>query len=83
MTWFWLSFCDNSRPHGQRFLGACAVQGVDVQHAIVSSWAHGCNPGGEILTCEIENIPPVGFLNRLLDHEQIAEMEAQMQGGGQ
>jgi len=23
---YWLSFCDNDRPEGQRFIGACIVQ---------------------------------------------------------
>lgn len=45
---WWLSFCDNARPSGHKFLGACIVQGGDMIEAVKNAHANGCNPGGEV-----------------------------------
>jgi hypothetical protein len=47
-TLWWLSFCDNARPRGEQFLGACIVPGEDMVSAVRNAWANGCNPGGEV-----------------------------------
>ncbi len=55
MNWYWLSFCDPSRPEGEQFIGACIVDGMDEVGAIRTSWEEGCNPGGEVLIVEIQD----------------------------
>jgi aspartate/methionine/tyrosine aminotransferase len=44
--YYWLSFCGDDGG----FLGACIAEGDTVSQAIKSAWAHGCNPGGEVLS---------------------------------
>lgn len=67
---YWLSFCDTDRPKGQQFLGVSVIdvseadvleaQSVRPAHdpwigaAIRKSWLKKCNPGGEVLTCQLE-----------------------------
>jgi hypothetical protein len=46
--WWWLSFVDNDRPEGDRFLGVAVVPAPNVVMASQVAWALGCNPGGEV-----------------------------------
>jgi hypothetical protein len=56
--WWWLSFCDGSRPPGSQFLGVCIVDApapspddegrAALATAIVRAHALGINPGGEV-----------------------------------
>jgi len=53
MTYYWLSFCDDTRPKGEHFLGGCLVEADYVQDAVLVSWEQECNPGGEVQIIEI------------------------------
>lgn len=81
MHYYWMSFCDTSKPRGEQFLGV-AIMGpapiVGVAHLM--SWVLGCNPGGE---CEIFQVPedevpniPDAFRNRLLTKEEAYSLGA-------
>jgi hypothetical protein len=48
VIWWWLSFCDPKRPHGQEFLGVAVVPALDFGRAVRVAWALGCNPGGAV-----------------------------------
>lgn len=48
MGYWWLSFCDTSKPAGEQFVGGCIVRAPGFAHAVQASRALGCNPGGEI-----------------------------------
>jgi hypothetical protein len=48
-VWYWLSFCDSSRPKGTQSLGICIVEGQDEKDAHRNATLLGLNPGGEIL----------------------------------
>ena len=99
MKTFYLSFCDNDRPEGQRFLGACVVDVTqeDADNALVvlaarfpqalpeSEWiaaamtkAHRekCNPGGEVMSCEIPQDNPALALYPRNTLMSLAELEA-------
>jgi hypothetical protein len=56
MTYYWLSFVDNERPLGDRFLGGCLVQASSSKAAVIEAWQQHCNPGGEAVIVEIS--PP-------------------------
>jgi hypothetical protein len=53
MTYYWLSFVDDARPEGDRFLGGCLVQASSPKEAVVEAWHQQCNPGGEAAIVEI------------------------------
>ena len=54
-TAFWLSFADADKPLGEQFLGGCLVDDVvNLTDAIDASHRLGINPGGEVLSCEID-----------------------------
>jgi hypothetical protein len=53
MTYYWLSFVDDARPEGDRFLGGCLVEAVSPEEAVVEAWRQQCNPGGEAAIVEI------------------------------
>lgn len=44
MKCFWLSFVDNERPVGEKFLGALIIYGRNLQHAVERAWSLGLNP---------------------------------------
>lgn len=67
--WWWLSFADESG-----FLGACIVCGAGMMEATIIARGLGCNPGGEVLGEELENLPPDEYRERLLSREDIDEM---------
>lgn len=58
MKLWWLSFCDSSRPIGQHFIGACIAEGEDESDVVVQTWAHECNPGGEVAMIEFPEHAP-------------------------
>ena len=78
LAWWWLSFCDASRPKGSRFLGACLVKARGFYTATLVAHALGCNPGGE---CQgtgpipIESAVRDGWADRLLTREECAEFD--------
>lgn len=74
MKLFWLSFCDVTRPEGQRFVGVSVVEGKDFLDACKAAHRLGCNPGGEIsggaLPDESVKIVAATDRNRLLVHAE-------------
>lgn len=80
MTWWWLSFADHARPHGQQFLGAAVVgPALSGVHALMLSHALGCNPGGEVALLEIPSevalrIPPA-YKRRLLTRVECTTLD--------
>ena len=75
--WWWLSFCDGTRPAGSQFLGAVCVRGFDIGSASMEAHARGCNPGGEVMGIEgpPDFAPPDGFTNRLLTRAECEEFD--------
>lgn len=73
--WWWLSFCDTSKPKGQQFLGVVVIEGVDLRGAIQRSWALGLNPGGEVMSIALTGgtVPADGWRNRLLTRDEAEE----------
>lgn len=74
--WFYMSFCDVTKPKGQQFLGAATVQGDDEMDAVKNSWVLGINPGGEIAIVALGKIdqntmPETGkkYLNKFVPRE--------------
>jgi hypothetical protein len=48
MAWYWLSFVNNERPKGDRFVGALLIEAPSFDLAIVRSLMDGLNPGGDV-----------------------------------
>ncbi len=53
MTYYWLSFVDDTRPEGDRFVGGCIVVASSAAGAVMEARAQDCNPGGEVAIVEI------------------------------
>lgn len=89
-TWY-LSFCDNDRPSGEQFLGGCyvdiddediaaaePVHAPEIAAAIQKAWLMGCNPGGEVASVRVDDMPPFADMdergitprNRLLSRKR-------------
>lgn len=47
-SWFYLSFCDTTKPAGTQFLGGIYVKGWEIGEALTRSHLLGINPGGEV-----------------------------------
>lgn len=62
---WWLSFCDPSKPKGKKFIGVAIVEAHSIIHAMELAHDLGINPGGEIFSYVVDDIPD-GILNRLL-----------------
>ncbi len=45
---WWLSFCDSSKPEGQRFLGVAIVSAGSLPEAVTEAWKARINPGGSV-----------------------------------
>lgn len=81
---FYLSFCDASRPAGTQFLGACIVRASHLMEAVQVAHLLGINPGGEVLGYPI----PVFFLTaaravdypieKLLTRPELEELDAKI-----
>lgn len=68
-VWWWLSFCDTSKPAGQQFLGVAIVKAANHGAAVSAAWANDCNPGGQVMIIgplDEKNMPDSEFRNRLL-----------------
>jgi hypothetical protein len=81
MSFWWLSFCEPTRPRGRKFLGGCIVEAEDMAEAIAEAWRHGCNPGGEVMGHEIpaeykHNVQRFG-INILLSEQQCRLLDTQ------
>lgn len=53
----WLSFCDEEKPRGEQFLGVVITEALGLVHALRKTWDLGINPGGQVLSSEVENVP--------------------------
>lgn len=54
MPLFWLSFTDGSQPTGQQFQGVTLIEADDLKGAVSHAWATGSNPGGQVLSVELD-----------------------------
>lgn len=86
-TWWWLSFCDATKPAGTQFLGVAVVRGLGLGDAIAAAHEKGINPGGEVMGMSWEGQVErrMGELlreysNRLLSKADCAEFEARGRG---
>lgn len=55
MKWFYMSFVDNDRPKGDKFIGAIVAGGASFEDSLKETWIRKINPGGEIAFVEIPN----------------------------
>lgn len=73
-SWWWLSFVDETKPEGSRFLGAVALEVPADADPILHARAKKLNPGGEVAFFEIlpEYLPnlPLDMRNRLLSRQE-------------
>lgn len=78
MTYYWLSFVDNSQAEGERFVGGCLVEADDPSEALQESWRYRCNPGGEVAIVKIQPEYAPGLakfkLNYLYNKQEIISM---------
>jgi hypothetical protein len=73
---YWCSFADAALPQGEQFLGVCIVEAHGPATAMAVAWAHGCNPGGEILCyilAESSRAKYEPYINRLLSRRELVE----------
>jgi len=70
MEMYYLSFVDENKPEGERWIGGCYCYGPD---PVANAWEAGCNPGGEVMIVgPIEGFSVKdGFMNILLDEDGI------------
>lgn len=82
MSWWWLSFCDVSKPVGSQFLGVCIVEADGPATAVQEAWDQGCNPGCEVMIQELIDEGVLGHAlhrNRLLTKEEAAACDAEIE----
>jgi hypothetical protein len=79
---WWLSFLDDTRPPGHRYLGACIVEASSFPMALTESHLRRCNPGGEVKGVEMNDAvaPLIGehWKNRHLTKEQVLQLDAEI-----
>lgn len=77
--WWWLSFCDATRPKVTQFLGGALIHAPNEIMALERAWELGVNPGGEVgFAGPIpEDAIPEGLPREvLMSKETIAEFDA-------
>jgi hypothetical protein len=84
---YWLSFCEDKKPEGEKFLGACMIVATDTIEAVKLAHEKKINPGGQVMSVnipvtdeEIAHAEP--YLNRLLTAEECIAFDAHMGGEG-
>lgn len=84
MRFFYMSFCDTTRPKGQQFLGATVVEARNAKAAHARSKELGVNPGGEtamraIDVDSLDDLPyeALAFIDRFVPRDEV------MAGGGE
>lgn len=79
MGYFYLSFCDVTKPAGQHFLGATVVRAKNERGAVAKATELGINPGGEIAITQLKELPSEGahFLNTFVPRETVIAEGAQ------
>lgn len=84
-SWWWLSFCDASRPTGDHLLGVALVRGTCHADAVSRAWRTGCNPGGEAMGIPVpaeSGDPPECWRHQLVrDKATIDRLTAEWVGG--
>lgn len=84
-TWWWLSFCDERRPKGEQFLGACMVRAWGIGTAVAEANRYKINPGGEVQGLSIPvdvPDPPAEWVYRLLTRAECEEFDRQQLAKG-
>lgn len=73
LTWWYLSFADDSLPKGSQFLGVVIIQAHGLGDAASQAHMRGINPGGEVLGVDIptDKVPPESYRNRLLSNAEL------------
>ena len=84
MRLWWLSFCDETRPEGSRFLGACMVHADGLVGAVQEAHRLGINPVGDVQAVEAEPeraaMVPASYVGRLMDRAECEAFDAEMLG---
>ncbi len=85
---YWLSFCDESKAAGEKFLGVCIVEAPDTIAAVKLAHEKHCNPGGEVMAVGIEITPAElerakPFMYRVLDRDECFAFDATMRDDGE
>ena len=76
--WWWLSFCDESRPKGRQFLGVAVVEADHLPGAIEQAWRLKINPGGQVASYMlIDRVPVAKWRNRLLSRPECEQAQAE------
>jgi hypothetical protein len=80
MSYWWMSFCEPSKPRGTKFLGALIIKAENEIDLITRSWLLKLNPGGEIKFFKIpekyvSRIPPEWVETRLITREECEALE--------
>lgn len=70
--WWWLSFCDTTKPEGQQFLGVAIVEAHGIATAMIVTRDKGINPGGQIAAwaLPLDAKIPENFTNKLLTKDE-------------
>lgn len=75
MPYYYLSFCDTTKPKGEHFLGCAIVEAPNVDSAILESHVRKINPGGEVAIVDlgVEVLPPeyIDWLNRFTPRDVV------------
>jgi hypothetical protein len=87
-TIYWLSFCDEDKPEGQKLLGVCIVEAPDTISAVKLAHEKKCNPGGEVMAVGIDITPEEHerakpFMYRLLNRAECVAFDATMRTDGE
>lgn len=84
LPWHWVSFADSNKPTGAQFLGVAIVRAMNVGHAAMVCWRHGCNPGGQVMAVPVPEEfgpPPPEWDHKLItDKARINELTNQWHG---
>lgn len=67
----WMSFCDPNLTEGNKFLGVIITKAKGLAHAVEKTHDLGINPGGEIMSFEIEDEIDIAHHDRLLSREDM------------
>jgi hypothetical protein len=80
MTYYWLSFVDNDRPEGDRFIGGCMVEEASEWQALTITHVLGINPGGEVAIVAIDAAHEPGMLEKFQINRLYSKAEIQAMG---
>jgi hypothetical protein len=80
---WYLSFVDEDRPVGKRWMGGCYVLASNMQEAVSEAWRCGCNPGGQVgaFQLNLDRTCRPEYMNRLLNKTEVDEACILKNGG--